>query len=263
LNTSKLSIIDTHAHLDMRDFDADRDAVIARAIEAGVNRILTVGTNVESSEKAVALAEKYPQIFAAVGIHPHDSADVQKADITRIAELAKHPRAVALGEMGLDFYRNYATREQQVQALKGQLELASETRLPIIIHARQSAKEMTEILSDWVKKPHTEPPGVIHCFSENVSVAKNYLEMGFYLAFGGYISYPNSRASEVIKTIPENKLLVETDCPFLPPQNYRGKRNEPSYIKLTVETLAGILGISAEAVAQQTTVNAKRLFKLQ
>ena len=262
MTDANLSIIDTHAHLDMNDFARDCDAVVVRAIEAGVSKIITVGTSVKSSEKAVTLAEIYPQVYAAVGIHPHDSADAQKADITRIAELAKHPRVVALGEMGLDFYRNYASREQQFQALKWQLELASELCLPIIIHARQSTQEMIEILSDWVKKSHAEPPGVIHCFSENAPTAQKFLEIGFHLAFGGYISYPNSRASEVIKTIPGNRLLVETDCPFLPPQKYRGKRNEPSYIITSVETLAGILGISSEAVAMQTTENAKRLFKI-
>ena len=258
-----LSIIDTHAHLDMKEFDADREAVIARAIEAGVNTILTVGTDVKSSEKAIALAEKHPQIYAAVGIHPHESTTVQKADIAQITELAKHPKVVALGEMGLDFYRNYAPREQQFQALKWQLELASELYLPIIIHARQAVKEIIEILSDWVKKSHAEPPGVIHCFSENAPTARKYLEMGFFLAFGGYVSYPNSRVPEVIKTVPQDRLLVETDCPYLPPQKYRGKRNEPFYIKLTVETLSSILGMSAEAVARQTTENAKRLFKFQ
>jgi TatD DNase family protein len=263
LSNPKLSIVDTHAHLDMKDFDADREAVIARAIEAGVNTILTVGTDVKSSEKAIALAEKHPQIYAAVGIHPHESTNVQKADIARIAELAKRPRVVALGEMGLDFYRNYAPRDKQFQALKWQLELAGKLSLPVIIHARQAVKEMIEILSDWIKNSHAEPPGVIHCFSENAPTARKYLEMGFYLAFGGYISYPKSHAPEVIKTIPQDRLLVETDCPYLSPQKYRGRRNEPAYTVITVEAMAEILGMSAEAVARQTTENAKQLFKFQ
>jgi len=262
LNTSKISIIDTHAHLDMTDFAIDCDAVIARAVEAGVNQIITAGTSAESSEKAIALAEKYPQVFAAVGIHPHEAVDIQKADITRISRLAKHPRVVALGEMGLDFYRNYTPRDSQYQTLKWQLELASDLRLPVIIHARQSTKEMLEILSDWGKKSHAELPGVIHCFQDTITAAKTYLEMGFYLAFGGYIGYPNSHLVEVIKTIPEDRLLVETDAPDLPPQKYRGQRNEPAYITLMVEKLAEILGTSAEKVALQTTENARRLFKL-
>jgi TatD DNase family protein len=261
LNNQKLSIVDTHAHLDMKDFDADREAVLTRAIASGVKTILTVGTDVKSSETAIILAEKHSQIYTAVGIHPHDTNDVQKTDIARISELAKHQKVVALGEMGLDFYRNYAPRDKQFQALSWQLQLASELCLPVVIHARQSAKEMIEILGEWIKKPHAEPPGVIHCFSDNIATSIKYLEMGFYLAFGGFITYPNSQSPEVIKTVPQNRLLVETDCPFLPPQKYRGKRNEPSYTVMTVETMAGILGISAETVARRTTENARRLFK--
>jgi TatD DNase family protein len=209
----------------------------------------------------ITLTEKYPQVFGAVGIHPQEIASVQKADITRIAELTKHPGVVALGEMGLDFYRNLVPRNEQVEGLKWQLELASELHMPVIIHNRHAATEMIEILGDWVKKLKVENPGVIHCFQENKTNAGIFLEMGFYLAFGGYIGYPTSRLTEVIRTIPQNRLLVETDCPYLPPQKYRGRRNEPAYITLTVEAMADILGITAEAAARQTTENAKRLFK--
>lgn len=257
----KLSVIDTHAHLDMKDFATDYDAVVARAIDAGVSKILTVGTDVKSSAKAIELSQKHPQIFAAVGIHPHDAANIQKTDINRIAEMVKSPKVVALGEMGLDFYRNYSPREAQLQVLKWQLELAAEVSLPVVIHDRQAASGVQKILAEWVKLIHPQCPGVIHCFSGDKQTAGRYLDMGFYLAFGGYISYPNSRAPEVIKTVPQDRLLVETDCPFLPPQAYRGKRNEPTYIILTVETLGGILGKSAEAVASQTTENAERVFK--
>ncbi len=262
MNTPKISVIDTHAHLDMTDFAVDCDAVIERAVEAGVNRIITCGTSLESSEKAIALAEKYPQVLAAAGIHPHEAVDIQKTDITRIAGLTKYHKVVALGEMGLDFYRNYASQDSQYRTLRWQLELAGELRLPVIIHARQSTKEMLDILSDWVKQSHAGNPGVIHCFQGDTSAAREYLEMGFYLAFGGYIGYPNSRLTEVIKTIPENRLLVETDAPYLPPQKYRGQRNEPAHITLTVEKLAEILETTAEQVGKQTTENAKRLFKL-
>jgi len=246
----------------MTDFAVDCDAVIERAVEAGVNKIITAGTSVKSSEKAIALAEKYPQVFAAVGIHPHESAGVQKADISRIAELAKNHKVVALGEMGLDFYRNYASQDSQYETLKWQLELASELRLPVIIHARQSTKEVLEILSEWVKQSHAESPGVIHCFQGDISAARTYLEMGFHLAFGGYIGYPNSRLTEVMKTIPEDRLLVETDAPYLPPQKYRGQRNEPAYIRFTLEKMAEIRETTAEQVGKQTTENAMRLFRL-
>ena len=184
MNTPKLNIIDTHAHLDGDEFAEDFEAMLARAVEAGVSRIVTAGTNVESSEKAIALAEKYPQIFAAVGIHPQEIAGRQKADIQKIKELAKAAKAVAIGETGLDFHRSIVHKEAQMQGLKWQLELAGELRLPVIIHNRQSTKEMIEILGDWVQKSQVKTPGVIHCFQENAENARVFLEMVFYLAFG-------------------------------------------------------------------------------
>ena len=263
MNTIKTSIIDTHAHLDGEEFDIDRDAVIARAVEAGVTRIITCGTAVDSSVKTIALAEKYPQVFAAVGIHPQEIDGVQKTDITKIAELAKHPKVVALGEMGLDFHRSILRKEEQVQGLKWQLEMAGELHLPVIIHVRQATNEMIEILGEWIKKSHVGSPGVIHCFQENIAVAQTFLGMGFYLAFGGYIGYPSSRLAAIIKSIPQDRLLVETDSPYLPPQKYRGERNEPSYITWTVDKLAEIIGTTSEAVAMQTKENAKRLFRVK
>ena len=263
MNTPKLNIIDTHAHLDGEEFTGDFEAMLARAIEAGVSRIITCGTTLESSEKAIALAEKYPQIFAAVGIHPQEIHNAQKSDIEKIAELAKNPKVVGIGEMGLDFHRKVVHEEEQIQGLKRQLELARELRLPVIIHNRQATKEMIEVLGDWVQKAQVKTPGVIHCFQENAENARIFLEMGFYLAFGGYIGYPKSLMAEVIKTVPENQLLAETDAPYLPPQKYRGQRNEPAYIRFTVEKMAGILGLSAERAAEITTENAYRVFKFQ
>ena len=263
MNTSKISIIDTHAHLEGEEFAADLEAMLDRAGEAGVSRIITAGTNVESSEKGVALAQKYPQIFAAVGIHPQEMHNAQKSDIEKIAELAKNPKVVALGEMGLDFHRSTVYRDEQIQGLKRQLELVGELRLPVIIHNRQSTKEMIEILGEWVQKSQIKTPGVIHCFQENADNARVFLEMGFYLAFGGYIGYPKSLMAEVIKIVPEERLLVETDAPYLPPQKFRGQRNEPAYIVYTVERMAEVLGKDKKEVANFTTENACRLFKFQ
>ncbi len=259
-----MTIVDTHAHLDADAFDEDRDEVIARAVEAGVSTIINVGVNLESSERAVSLAEEHPEVLAAAGFHPHQADTMKKADVGRIGEIARHPRVVAIGEIGLDFYRNYSPREVQFQALKWQLELASELELPVVIHARQAEKEMLEVLRDWTGRSATikgRSPGVIHCFSGDTATAEQYLEMGFYLALGAYIGYPTSVwAYDVIRSIPQDRLMVETDCPFLAPQSLRGKRNEPAYLQQTVELLAEIRGATVEAVARETTENAKQLF---
>ena len=269
-----LAIVDTHAHLDMKDFDNDRGEVIARAEQAGVFRILTVGTGMPASEEAVAIADKHPSVYAAVGIHPHDALGVSKTDIDRLKELSKHPKVLALGEMGLDFYRMYSPRDAQGQVLQWQLELAIELRLPVIIHARQSAREMMHVLSEWMKQRGDisgKAPGVIHCFGNNIQslidelkIAQHYLGLGFYLAFGGYVSYAGSKAPELLKALPADRLLLETDCPFLPPQQYRKqRRNEPAYVTVTLQVMAEARGVTIEEMARQTTENANKLFKFQ
>ncbi len=259
-------LVDTHAHLDMSAFEESRTETITRALDAGVSNIITVGTDLESSQKAIELSKRYAGIFAAVGIHPHDVATIDKADIARLGEIARHSRVVAIGETGLDFYRDYSPKEAQVQALKWQLALSAELELPVIIHCRQAEEDMLDLLrsciSDYGDK-HKQYRGVIHCFSSDSTTAKEYLNMGFYLSLGAYIGYPKSAVThDTIKSIPGDRLLVETDCPFLPPQSYRGKRNEPAYLPLTVKALAAIRGESYENIAQMTTQNAQRLFSL-
>jgi len=259
-------LIDSHAHLDMKEFDADRDQVIARALAAGVGTIVTVGTDVQSDIRAIALAEKHRQVYAAVGIHPHEADSAAEADIRRLEELAKHPRVVAIGETGLDFYRNYSSREGQYRILQAQLELAAGVGLPVIIHARRAEAEITAVLTEWARRHSYRegtPIGVIHCFSGDASAANRYTELGFYISFPGTVSYPNSRALQVAKTVPRDRILVETDCPFLTHQKHRGTRNEPAYVRFTAETLAGALGIPLEEFAVQTTNNARALFKFQ
>ncbi|MDD5038514.1 MAG: TatD family hydrolase [Dehalococcoidales bacterium] len=264
MTSTRPDIIDTHAHLDMAAFDRDRTEVIARALDAGVSTLITVGTDLESSRKAIELSEKYPKILAAVGFHPHDVTKVSKTDIANLGEIARHPRVVAIGEVGLDFYRDYSPHGTQLQALKWQLDLAEKVALPVIIHCRQAEKDMLDILGDWVsrcKSPRKNGRGVIHCFSGDSDSARQYLDMGFYLSVGAYIGYPGSKkAHDVIRSIPGDRLLVETDCPFLPPQSHRGQRNEPSYLSLTAELLAKIKGESYEEIALETTRNACRLF---
>jgi TatD DNase family protein len=260
-----MEIVDTHAHLDMPEFDTDREQVITRAKSNGVSRIITIGIDLTSSIKAIGLAEKYPGVLAAIGIHPQDSRKVKKEDVYKLSELVNHPKVVAIGETGLDFYRNYSSREEQFSALQWQLEIAKNTRLPVIIHCRQAHEEIKPILKEWSTDSISkgQPVGVIHCFSGDADIAEKYLEMGFLISLGAYIGYPSSAGlREVIKDLPLTRLLIETDCPFLPPQTYRGKRNEPSYTLITLGILAEIKQVSIEEAALKTTQNAKKLFHI-
>lgn len=261
-----LSIVDTHAHLDMKPFNKDRSEVIARALDSGVSTIITVGTDMESSQKAIKLAESHAGVLATVGFHPHEAGGVKREDMTKLAEIASHPRVVAIGEAGLDFYRNYSPREAQLAVLEWQLELAAKLTLPIIIHCRQAEKDMLPLLRDWASRHKGlggQPRGVIHCFNGSSDTARQYLDMGFFLSLGAYIGYPSSlQMRDVIRDIPRDRLVVETDCPFLPPQIHRGQRNEPAYLPLTVDLLAEIRQVSPETVARETSQNAHRLFRI-
>lgn len=262
-----VSVIDTHAHLDMAQFDKDRAEVIVRAISAGVAVMVNPAVDVQSSEKIIKLAEKDPHVYAAVGFHPQEAGRATESDIKHLSELAKSSkRVVAIGESGLDYYRNRAPREVQIRVLQWQLNLAAGLALPIIIHSRDAEKDTLALLSNWTNAtgyPEGKARGVIHCFSGNSSIARQYVEMGFYIAFGGYITYPTSKIQDVIKSVPRDKLLTETDCPYLAPQKYRGQRNEPAYMLETAAYLAKTLGISLEEVGKITSENAVRLFGLK
>lgn len=261
-----MEIIDTHAHLDMPEFDADREKVIASAIASGVTKIITVGIDLQSSRKAIELSEKYPAVWASIGVHPQESKNIQKDDIDNLASLARHPRVVAVGETGLDYYRNYSPKDIQLSVFQWELDMAQKVGLPIIIHCRQAQAEMLAILQNQFGScatPDERPRGVIHCFSGDQETAEKYLKLGFIISLGAYIGYPSSaRLRETIRNIPITKLVLETDCPFLPPQKFRGQRNEPSYAVITLGILAEIKQISLEEVAQQTTLNAAKLFNL-
>ena len=262
----RLALVDTHAHLDMAAFRSDRAEVMIRAREAGVSHIITVATDLESSQSAIKLAESHPGIFASVGFHPHEAAGVTEPDMEKVTRLAEHPRVVAIGETGLDFHRNYAPREAQLRALRWQLELATATKLPVIIHCRQAEKEILDILRGWTpryRETTGRPPGVIHCFNGDRETADRYLEMGFFISFGAYIGYPASRhRHDTISSLPRDRLLLETDSPFLPPQEHRGQRNEPAYLATTASLLARIRELPVATVARETTENARRLFHL-
>jgi TatD DNase family protein len=259
-------IIDTHAHLDMSHFDQDRNGVILRAQEAGVKYILTVGIDLLSSQQAIKLAESNNGIFAAIGFHPQEANLMKQENIKDLKEMAKNSHVVAIGEIGLDYYRVKSPGDIQIQVIKSLLNLAAEMNLPVIIHCRQAEQDMLKILTEWtssLQKELKQNPGVIHCFNGDSRSAENYLNLGFNIAFGAYVGYPSSRLNETINSIPDNKLLVETDCPFLPPQTHRGKRNEPSYLPGTVGVIARTRSESLETVAKQTSENAKRLFRIQ
>ena len=261
-------MIDSHAHIDFPAFDNDRDQVLARARQQGVSAIVTVGIDLKSSQAALRIAEGYPDIFAAVGFHPNSSSKMRPGDLDRLAELAGNSRVVAIGEIGLDFYRKASPRQRQLEAFQQQLELAAELGLAVIIHCRNAHQEVLETLSRWVKftKPIAcdgQRLGVLHCFSGDVTQAERYLELGFLISLPGSVTYPSARDKvELARQLPLDRLLVETDSPFLAPQAHRGQRNEPSYVPLVVEKIAQSRGVPAEIVGRATAQNAIRLFQL-
>lgn len=259
-------MVDTHAHLDMNPFRQDRTEVISQARDSGVSTIITVGLNLKSSQQAVNLAEKHTEVLATAGFHPHEASQVSEADIATLAKIADHPRVVAIGETGLDFHRNYAPREAQLQVLKWQLEVAAKMELPVIIHCREAEPDLLTVLRDWASShqaPPGKPIGVIHCFNSDADTARQYLDMGFFISLGAYIGYPASTGMyDTIRSIPQDRLVVETDCPYLPPQSHRGQRNEPAYLPFTIRTLAEIREVPPETVARETTRNAHRLFRI-
>jgi TatD DNase family protein len=257
-------LIDSHAHIDVRLYDKDRDQVLARAREAGVAAVVNAGYDLDSSGASIRLAERYAGVFVALGFHPHSAAKMGDGDVERLAELAQHPKVVAIGETGLDFYRNLSPREEQIEAFNRQLELAQRLELPVIIHCRNAQEEVLSILEEWAgrSKGASQPLGVLHCFSGDLGLAQRYIEMGFLLSIAGPVTYSSSHALEIALNIPLEKLLIETDCPFLTPHPYRGKRNEPSYLSFIVEKIGEMRGMPSDLIAEHTTENAIQLFRL-
>ena len=252
------NLIDTHAHLDSGQFAADRDAVIARAAEAAISHILTIGCDIASSQASVEIAAAHPSVYAAVGIHPHDAGEADVAGLEELRRLAAEPKVVAIGEIGLDFYRDRSPREVQRQTFCQQIRLAREVGLPVIVHDREAHAEVLQILRE---ERASEVGGVLHCFSGDLAMARACIELDFYISFPGTITYPkNEAAHDVVRAIPIDQMLVETDCPYLAPQAYRGRRNEPAYVRHTAEAIAKIKGLSIEDVARITTLNAFNLF---
>lgn len=249
-------LVDTHAHLDNEAFAADLPAVLQRAREAGVERIVTIGTDLDSSRRAQALAEAHDWVWFSPGIHPHD-AD-KTPDVAALRALASHPRAVAVGESGLDTVKNYSSLPNQKELFVRHLEVALDADKPIVIHCREAHAELYPIL-----RAHAPLRGVIHCFSGSWADAERYLGLNFYLSIAAPVTYPSAKdLQETVQRIPLDRLLVETDCPFLPPQKFRGQRNEPSYVRHAAEAIAALQGLPAREVMDATSRNARNLFEL-
>jgi TatD DNase family protein len=255
-------LIDSHAHVDMRQFNQDREAVIQAAFAAGIGMLVDPGCDLASSRAAVELAARYPgKLFAGVGIHPHDAASSTDEIITEFRHLARRPGVVAVGETGLDYYRMLSPREQQLRSLERHLVLARELNLPIILHNRESHADLMALLREHGQGLR----GVFHCFIGDRQMAEECLAFpGFYLSFAGPLTYrANTALAEVAAWAPLERVLVETDCPYLTPHPHRGKRNEPRYVALVAEKLAELRGLSFEEIAQMTTTNARTLFRLE
>ncbi len=251
-------LVDTHAHLDFPQFKKDFVQVLERARKAGVTAILNAGADEASSRRSVELSRQYPWISASVGIHPHGAAEAHGNWVARIEKLAAQETVLAIGETGLDFYRNLSPGDVQEKVFRDHLHLACRINKPLIIHSRNAHAETLQILQEE-ELPY--PAGVMHCFSGDRRWAEAFLELGFYISLAGPLTYPKSNElRDLLKYIPANRLLLETDAPYLPPQAYRSKRNEPSYIKLTYERAALALGQDIEELSRQVYLNAVRLF---
>ena len=250
-------IVDTHCHLYFEELNKDLDGVLCRANELGVNTFICVGTNINDSHESLTLAQKYKNIYATAGIHPHDSKDAREDYLQELRKLLDNEKIVAVGEMGLDYFRNISNSDTQKIVFKDQLKLAEETNKPIVFHNREADEDIINILSDF---PNVI--GVAHCFSSSYETAIKLIEMGFYISFSGNLTFKNSHLPEVAKKLPLDRLLVETDSPFLSPVPFRGKTNEPGRTRYVVEKLAEIFDSDIDQIASITTANAKNLFNL-
>ncbi|MBI2848885.1 MAG: TatD family hydrolase [Chloroflexi bacterium] len=252
---------DTHAHLDMTHFDKDREEVILRALSTGVEVIISVGCDLSSSKAAIGLAERYPSIYAAVGFHPHDASKMSDEDLAQIAHWATHPRVVAVGEIGLDFYRNLSPPSVQREVFRRQLILAKDVDLPVIVHDRDAHEDVMTLIHQWVGGKDGFR-GVLHCFSGNVKMAQECIELGFFISIAGPVTLSTaSSLVEVVRAVPLERILIETDSPYLTPFSYGKRRNEPAFVEAVAHRVAEIKEVPVERVATVTDDNARRLFR--
>lgn len=255
-----MHLIDSHAHLDLPEFDSDRDAVLERARASDVKTIITIGIGRRECREALRLAERIPFVYATVGIHPHNAGELDLALLDFLEASGRSPRVVALGEMGLDYYRNLSPAEAQRRCFRAQLDLARSLKKPVVVHDRDAHDDTMSILRE---ERAADIGGVLHCFSGDAAMAFACIDLGFSLSIPGTVTFKNAAVvQEVVRRVPLEWLLVETDCPFLTPVPHRGKRNEPAHVRLVAQKIAEIKGISLEEVAAATTANARRVFGL-
>lgn len=253
-------LVDSHCHLDFPDFEGERDAIIARAREAGVGRMVTISTRVKRFDQVRAIAEAHGEVYCSVGTHPHNAAEELDVTVEDLVRLAQHPKVVAIGEAGLDYFYDKSPREAQAQGLRTHIAAARETGLPLVIHARDADGDMTAILEDESGKGSF--PFILHCFSSGRGLAEAGVRLGGYVSFSGILTFKRSdELRGIARDMPRDRLLVETDAPYLAPMPFRGKRNEPAYVAQTARVLAETIGVSAGEIASITTENFLRLFK--
>lgn len=252
-------LVDSHAHLEMKEFDSDRGDVIERARLAGVDCIVTVGTNARLSRKALSIAHRYENIYATVGVHPHDAARADDQSFDELKKLAQDPKVVAYGEIGLDYFRNISPHETQIDMFAKQMELAQELNLPVIIHDRDAHEQTLRMVkASGIRR------GVFHCFSGDWTMAKQCIDLGFYISVPGVVTFDKSTVlQDVVRNAPIDSLLLETDCPYLTPAPHRGKRNEPAFIIHTAKKVAEIKELSWEDVARSAAQNTRKLFRIE
>ncbi|MCC5804267.1 TatD family hydrolase [Rossellomorea vietnamensis] len=253
-------LFDTHVHLNAEQFDEDLEEVLLRAREAGVEKMVVVGFDRPTINRAMELIVQYDFLYAAIGWHPVDAIDMNDEDLVWIEELSQHPKVVAIGEMGLDYHWDKSPKDVQKEVFRKQIQLAKKVKLPIVIHNREATQDIVDILRE---EGAEEVGGIMHCFSGSPEIAQECVEMNFYISLGGPVTFKNAKKpKDVAREIPLEKLLIETDCPYLAPHPYRGKRNEPAYVKLVAEQIAELKEVSLEEVERITTENAIKLFNI-
>ncbi|NLB82154.1 MAG: TatD family hydrolase, partial [Clostridiaceae bacterium] len=248
-------MFDSHAHYEDKRYDKDRESVLQKVLQSGVGYVVNVGSDIKTSKQSITLSNDYPFVYATVGVHPHYAENITQADLATLEQLAGKPKVVAIGEIGLDYYYDNSPRDIQRYWFEQQLTLAQRLNMPVVIHTRKAIEDTLKIVQASRVK------GVFHCFSESAEIAEQVVKMGFYISFGGTLTYKNARhAVEAAKVTPLDKIIIETDCPYLPPEGHRGERNDSSLMRLVCEKLADIKGVSFEEAAHATFENAKRVY---